>query len=238
MAAPGAQGRDRILFEYRSGSRRLHPGNAGRSTGQEFCSSNRRLISPTRSVAQDRLPGTSHSLLAMESVWASSHGSFSALPGCRCVPGPAEGSSPCRAALLRGGSAPDALRHDLKSIGQAVRADVATAADRLRRFSLPYRRARYRSDGKKQPRDPPAGRRCVTSSSGNALRSLQAASLQAALQAARSPAQAPAPAGRGAARRHMTEARAKCLQHLGHVRASGSTPKLTTGVWSGSTVRS
>ena len=68
----------------------------------------------------------------------------------RDVPGPAEGSSPCRAALLRGGCAPDALRHGLKSIGQAVRADVATAADRLRRFSLPRRRACYRRDGKEQ----------------------------------------------------------------------------------------
>ena len=68
----------------------------------------------------------------------------------RDVPGPAEGSSPCCAALLRGGSAPDALRHDLKSVGQAVRADDATAADRLRRFTLPRRRACYRSDGKEQ----------------------------------------------------------------------------------------
>jgi hypothetical protein len=148
MAAPVLRAATAYYLEYRSGSRRLHPGNAGRSTGPEFSYSNRR-----RKGAAAQLPGTSHSLLAIESVWASSHGSFSAcrrdLPARR-VPGPAQGSSPCRAALLRGGSAPDALRHDLKSIRQAVRADVATAADRLRRFSLPYRRARYRSDGKKQ----------------------------------------------------------------------------------------
>jgi hypothetical protein len=82
-------------------------------------------------------------------------------------------------------------------------------------------------------RDPPAGRRRATSSSGSALRSLQAAP-----QAPCGPAQAPSTAGRGAARRHMTEAGAECLQHLGHVRTSGSMPKLATGVWSGSTLRS
>jgi hypothetical protein len=68
----------------------------------------------------------------------------------RRVPGPAEGSSPCCAALLRGGSAPDALRHGLKRVGQAVRADGATAADRLRRFDLPGDGACYRRDGKEQ----------------------------------------------------------------------------------------
>ena len=68
----------------------------------------------------------------------------------RRVPGPAEGSSPCCAALLRGGSAPNALRHDLKRVGQAVRADGAKAADRLRRFDLPGSGACYRRDGKEQ----------------------------------------------------------------------------------------
>jgi uncharacterized membrane protein YeaQ/YmgE (transglycosylase-associated protein family) len=81
-------------------------------------------------------------------------------------------------------------------------------------------------------RDPPAGRRRATSSSGSARRSLQAA-----LQAARRPARAPAPTRRGAARRHMTGAGAERVQRLGHVRASGSTPELATGVWSGSTLR-
>lgn len=68
----------------------------------------------------------------------------------RRVPGPAEGSSPCCAALLQGGSTPDALRHGFKSVGQAVRADDAKAADGLRRFDLPRRRACYRRDGKEQ----------------------------------------------------------------------------------------
>jgi pimeloyl-ACP methyl ester carboxylesterase len=68
----------------------------------------------------------------------------------RRVPGPAEGRSPCSAALLQGGSAPDALRHGLKGVGQAVRADDATTADRLRRFDLPRSRACHRRDGKEQ----------------------------------------------------------------------------------------
>jgi hypothetical protein len=37
---------------------------------------------------------------------------------------------------------------------------------------------------------------------------------------------------------HMTWTVAECLHYLGHVRASGRTPKLATGVWSSSTVRS
>jgi hypothetical protein len=43
----------------------------------------------------------------------------------RSVPSPPEGNSPRCAALLQGGSAPDALRLGLKSVGQAVRADGA-----------------------------------------------------------------------------------------------------------------
>jgi hypothetical protein len=61
---------------------------------------------------------------------------------------PAAGRSPCCAALFLGGSAPDALRHGLKGVGQAVCADGATAADRLRRFGLPHRRACCRRNGK------------------------------------------------------------------------------------------
>ena len=69
----------------------------------------------------------------------------------RRLPGPAEGSSPCCAALLQGGSAPDAVRHGLKSVGQAAHADGAKTADRLRRFGLPRRRACCHRDGKEQP---------------------------------------------------------------------------------------
>jgi hypothetical protein len=45
-------------------------------------------------------------------------------------PGP---GTVCRPALFLGGSAPDALRHGLEGVGQAVRADGATTTDRLRR---------------------------------------------------------------------------------------------------------
>jgi len=45
---------------------------------------------------------------------------------------------------------PRCRRHGRKSVGQAVRADGAMTADRLRRFSLPRRRACYRLDGKEQ----------------------------------------------------------------------------------------
>jgi hypothetical protein len=158
----------------------VHPGNAGRGTGPEFSYSNQR-----RKGAASK-----------ESVWASSHGF--------CVPGPAQGSSPCRAALLRGGSAPDALRHRLKSVGQAVRADVATAADRLRRFSLPRRRARCRRDGKEQ-----LGIRLPAGA-----------------------ARHPAPGTRSGRYGQYW------LRRSGHVRASGNSPKLATGVWSSPTLRS
>jgi hypothetical protein len=61
----------------------------------------------------------------------------------------AEPSPPFRAALLQGGSAPDALRHGLKSVGQAARADSASTADSLRHLGLPRCRACHR-DGKEQ----------------------------------------------------------------------------------------
>jgi hypothetical protein len=67
-------------------------------------------------------------------------------------------------------------------------------------------------------RGPHADRRRATSSSGSALRTLQAAP-----QPACPPARAPASAGRGSARRNTTWVMAEHLQHLGHVRASGST---------------
>jgi hypothetical protein len=91
---------------------------------------------------------------------------------------------------------------------------------------LPSRRERT-------ARDPRGGRRRVIPRPGSALRTLPAA-----LQAACWPARAPAPPGRGAVRRHMTWAVADCLQHLGHVRASGTTPNSVTGVWSSSTMQS
>jgi hypothetical protein len=76
-------------------------------------------------------------------------------------------------------------------------------------------------------RDPPAGRRRATSSPGTALRMLPAA-----LQAARPPA------GRGTTRRHLTYAVGECLQHFGHIHASGITPQLAAGVRSNSTLQS
>jgi hypothetical protein len=84
------------------------------------------------------------------------------------VLGPAEGSSPCCAALLQGGPAPDAVRHGLESVGQAVRADDAKAADRLRRFDLPRAAGPVAAAMGKNNSGSASGRRRATSSSRSA----------------------------------------------------------------------
>jgi len=67
----------------------------------------------------------------------------------RGEPGQADRRAQSRAALFPCGPAPDAFRQGLKSVGQAVRADGARAADRFRVCDLLLRRA-FGRDGKEQ----------------------------------------------------------------------------------------
>jgi hypothetical protein len=91
-------------------------------------------------AGRDPLPGPNRGFLGYRRVYRAAE-----LPA-----DPAAGRSACCAALVLGGSAPDALRHGLKGVGQAVCPDGATAADCLRRLDLPYRRACRRRNGKEQ----------------------------------------------------------------------------------------